>query len=208
MTDHTPSHDDVDPIVSVWASQSERGDGTMPSLDLDALLGDLAKAHRKDRRRLWWLTVREVLPSVVIAGLLGVEARGAEHPIAVVLAALLILGVAAYLATTTIRQHQNDRAWDLSLRHQLERRINQLRYGALLLRNVLWWYFLPFGAAILLGAYGLGADFGDPGDLLALGAVGVFLAIAYRMNRRLGRVRYEAEIERLEPVLAHFDQVA
>lgn len=209
MTDNTPRDDNFDlsdPTMAAWAGQSEPDGFTDLPLDLDAMTNELAKAHRKDQRRLTSLTGREVLPSLFVAGAFAALAPSAERPVALLAAALLITGVAGYLAATTIRHRRADRSWGLSVRDQLERRIEQLRHGARLFRNVGWWYFLPFGLAVPLAAYGLGANVSRGGEQIFLGVFFVFMVVAYGLNRRLGRIRYDDEIERLEPLLAEFDR--
>ncbi len=209
MTDQTPSDggfDATDPIAAAWADQNTT-DGA-PNLPADpaALVDSLNKAHRKDQRRLFWLNVREVLPSFVVAGIFLNEAPNSEHPAALQAAAGLIIAVGCFLAGSSIRQQRADRSWGSSVRDQLARRLAQVSYGARLLRNVGWWYFLPYAVAIALAAYGFGYQFQSTSDLIFPAVTIVFFAVMYPINRRIGRTRYESEVERLEPLLAEFDR--
>lgn len=209
MTDETPSNDDfdpADPILAAWADQGEADDIAFLSTDPAALADSVAEAHRKDQRRLLWLNVREVVPSLVLTGVFGSLVFDSEHPAALLAAALLCLAVACFLVGSSIRHHRADGRWGTSVRDQLARRIAQLNHRAWMYRNLAWWYFLPLGLAVALVLYGLGGRLGGgPETVYAVvfGLSGVFM---YRKSRAHGRARYESEIERLEPLLAEFDR--
>ena len=64
---------------------------------------------------------------------------------------------------------------------------------------------MPLSLAILLFAYGFGQDFGSADGVIFVGVMLAVGSVAYVLNRRNGRLRYESEIKRLEPLLADFD---
>lgn len=207
MTNETPSNDDFDfdePLRSAWAEQPERATPA-DATDTAAVIEGLEVAHRKDQRRLFWLNAREVLPSFVAAVFFASRISIAESPTSVIAGALILAAVGLFLAITSWRQYKADRSWEGSVRDQLARRLAQLNHRAWLFRIVAWWYFLPFGLAILLIGHGFGQDFGSADGLVFLGAILVVGVIAYIANRRNARVRYDLEIERLKPLLADFD---
>lgn len=209
MTDHTPSEvgfDPTDPIVAAWADQGEAGAPRQLTSDLAALVDSVAEAHRKDQRRLFWVNVREFVPSLVVAGALGFSVSGSARPLATLVAAALVLAVGCFLVVSSIRHQRADRRWGISVRDQLARRLAQVNHRAWLYRNVAWWYLLPIAVAIVLFQYGIGGDVRTGEGLAFFGfCIGLF-AVLYRMNRKIGRTRYEPEVERLESLLAELDR--
>ena len=209
MSDHSPSghdFDPTDPIAAAWASQGESEAVPYIPTDLEALADSVQKAHRKDQRRLFWLNVREVIPSLIGAVVFGSLAPSSHRPLATMTSALIMFGVACFLAITSIQQLRADRRWGASVREQLGRRLAQVNHGAWLMRHVGWWYFLPFSVAIPLLYYGLDDEFTLEGQLTFFGLGAALMFVAYRINRRIGRKRYEPEAERLESILVDFDR--
>lgn len=211
MTDH-PSPDDrfdpTDPAMVAWAGQDETGGGSLLSADLATLADTIDQAHRNDQRRLLWLNVQEVLPSLVGAYIFGSAIPRAERPVAVGLAAAVALAVGGFLAVSSIRHHRADRRWDSSVRDQLARRLSQVRHRSWLYRRVAYWYLLPCAAGIVLFRYGIGGQF-RAGNEVLYGGIGVALfAGLYLINRWIGRTRYDSEVERLESLLADMDGAA
>lgn len=208
MTDQTPSDDPFDmddPIARAWADQDQTSSPSLRSTDLAGLADSVARAHRKEQRLLIWLNAQEVLPSVAIAALVSIRASDSARPAATLLAAAIVLAVGCFLAITSIRHHRADRGWGTSVRDQLARRLAQVDHRARLFRNVAWWYLLPCATAIALLRYGAGGDVGTPDLIAAILAVG-FLAVLYWFNRRVGRTRYEPEVEQLRALLVDFDR--
>ena len=213
MTTNTPpgdGFDPADPIIAAWASQVEPEDGAsyLPQ-DPSTLVDSVAKAHRKDQRRLFWLNVREVVPTPFIAGFFAFGATDAVRPVAVLVAAAIVLTPGSFLLVRSIRHHRADARWGTSVREQLARRLAQVEHAAWLLRNVGWWYFLPFTVAIFLFLWGLGDLSEDLSFLFTFSAgYAAFTVVMYLVNRWIGRKKYEPEVERFQVLLADFDRTA
>lgn len=205
MTTPTPTGDHFDPSDPLLVAWADQGDARHGSMDPASLVDSVADAHRRDQRRLLWLNVREVVPSLFVAGVFGALAPRSVRPPAALAAALLALGVGCFLAVSSLRHHRADNRWGSSVRDQLARRLAQLEHRAWLYRYVAWWYFLPLGVAIALFWYAAGGGT-SPGELAVWGLFAAVLAVLYVRTRRHGRSRYESEAERLRSVLAEFDQ--
>ena len=178
----------------------------MPKIDPNELAGSIAKAHRKDQFRLLWLNVQEVVPCIVLAVAFALGAREVPRPAAAIAAALIVLAVGGFLLVTSIRHHLADRRWDVSMRDQVARRLAQVRHRAKLYRSILWWYLLPLLAAIALILYAVG-ELGEAiREPVSVGIIAVIFVGVYILNRWYGRTRFESEVERLEALLADFEE--
>ena len=194
-----------DPLRAAWASQSESGQTPQLMLDAENLTESVVEAYTKDRRRLVRLSIQELLPGILVAGVFVSFANEAERPVANFVAAALVLTAVGFLVASTIIQERNDRRWGSSVRDQLTRRVDQVEHFAWMYRNILWWYILPITVAILLVRYGVGGEL-QLFDAIYFPLVFGFVAAMYWWNRRLGRKRYESEVARLRPLLDDFDK--
>ncbi|MBN4047453.1 hypothetical protein JYT71_00445 [Acidimicrobiaceae bacterium AH-315-P05] len=204
MTDQPPADEEFDPVVAAWAAQGVAGAAHAQGFDPDVLADSVARAHRKDQRRLLWLNVREFVPSVVVAGLFARRAPNTARPPAMLSAAALVFGVGVFLVVSSLRYQRADRGWGTSIREQVARRLAQVEHRAKLYRNVGWWYLSPIAVAVALVRYGRGeaALLSNPVFFGIIAAMGSAL---YVINRRIGRTRYESEAEHLRTLLADFD---
>lgn len=198
--------DQNDPIAAAWAEQSDTAVAPMLPTDTSELATSTASAHRKDQRRLFWLNLREVVPTFFVAGVFAMSAPGADIPLAVAASAALVLGVGLFLLTNSLHHYRADRGWGSSVREQLERRHGQVEHRAGLYRRVWWWYFMPFLSALTLFWWGsAGSPEDNESSLFFWGFILVFTAIMYPVNRVIGR-KYEADAEDLAELLADFDR--
>ncbi len=210
MTDYNPPNDDsqlpdsiADPIAKAWADQSETPAHELASAQ--ALSNTVAAAHRKDQRLLLWLNIREVLPILAMAGIFLSLVSESVYPVSTAAASVVALSVGLFMAGSSLRHHRADSQWGDSIREQLARRLEQLKHRAWLYQNLAWWYFLPLGLSIVLFWFGYSEDPTISDGLFFFGVSLVALLVTYRINRKIGHKKYDAEIERLEPLLAEFD---
>jgi len=207
MTDQSPSgaaFDPADPVVAAWAAQGKAGAPRLQGFDPAVLANSVARAHRRDQRRLLWLNVQEFIPSVVVAGVFASRAPNSVRPPATFAAAALVSAVGVFLVVSSLRFQRADRGWGSSIREQLARRLAQVEHRARLYRRVGWWYVSPLAVAIVLARYGAGGPARSNG-LVFFGVVAALAVVLYVLNRRIGRTRYEPEAERLRTLLADFD---
>lgn len=210
MTDHTPAEQPLDPtLVAAWnEATAVELDHSTPFANPVEFASSIAEAHRKDTRRLLWLNVQEVVPALAIGAIFGLQAANAARPWAAVVAAAIVVGVGVFLAVSSVRHQRAAHRWSASVRDQLARRLEQVRHRARLYRMVIWWYLLPIAVAIVLYRFGRDGELRlERGDVIYYGVCVVFFAGLYRMNRQLGRKRYEPEVTRLEALLVEFDRV-
>ncbi len=206
MTDYSPTADGFDPtglIARAWATQDEDGNARLLAPDLNELVDSVAKAHRKDRRLLARLNLQEIVATVIVAGFFGYFAPSAGRPAVMWTAVAIMLFPAGYLVLSSIRHDRADSHWDTSIRSRVAARLEQVRHRARLYRTVGWWYFAPFVVAIALVRYSAAEDF-ERGELPVWAFVATVFGVLYWFNRRVGRTRYEPEVERLESILADF----
>jgi len=209
MTDQTPSRKDFDPddaIRLAWNNQSEAIEEFYVSSGPAILADSLAKSHRRDQLRLLRLNIRELVPTLTLAGVgIYLLATGSTHPAALVASIFLIMAVGCFMVVSSVHHYQKDRLWDTSVRDQLARRLAQLNHRAWLYRNSGWWYFLPLTVAFLLGWYGLGGGSGI-GLVVFCAVQGVYHSGGYWLARWHGRQRYESEAAWIQLILADFDR--
>lgn len=178
-------------LLNLWHSQDNQITEPQP----EAILLHLESSYKEEERRLKRVTVREVLPSVVVAGAFAWLGIGNDdRQWTFFLASLLTLGVGGFLLSFLISQRASAAGYSDSLRSQLERSLVQLSSRAWLYRNVLWWYLAPTAIAATLVIYGLEAGRVAFGAFVAI--YGAFLGLLYVANRRIG-ARYQSEFERV-----------
>lgn len=208
MSDHTPDQNPFADLAAAWADQTDTSAAEVLAGDPDSITASIAEAHRRDQRRLAWLNVRESAAGLFVAVVFGLSAASAMVPWAVLAAAALVVAVIGFFAASSIRHQLADRQWDGSMRSQIDRRLDQVRHRARLYRTVVWWYLTPIAVAIVLYRYGVAGDLRlGTGDLIYYAICVVMFVGLYLMNRRVGRLEYEPEIERLETLLADLERI-
>lgn len=178
MTDQSGAAWPSDAIRAVWEHQDDANVGSLLDSDPEAMVDLVVDAHQKDQRKLFWLNLREVIPSIGVAAAFALGAPGAERPGFVLAAAILTLAVGVFLLTWSIRHHRADRCYGSGVREQLARRLAQVRHRDRLFGTVGWWYFVPLGAAVVLASFGFSTPEEPPWTFLAFVAVGSVMLYA------------------------------
>ncbi len=193
----------TDPLHDVWAQQDMTAKIALP-MDPAALADQTAQAHKNDQRRLLWVNVREVVPSLMIAAVYLALANESTYPRALMLAAVIPLFVAGFLVTSSLLHRRADQRWGQSVREQLDRRLAQLNHRVWMYQKSAWWYFLPLALSFGLVIYGLGGGWVQLA--LWLGGYLVFSVVLHHRARSRAHTRYEVEAERLQRLLNEFDR--
>jgi len=188
-----------DDLQAIWDDQPAHL--TIPNMKELTMV--LQEQHRQEQRRLLFLNLQEVTPAVGLSLLFGWKGlQTTTNAWAFFGAALLGLGVGAFLVGTSIRQRRLERGHENTTRGELERSRSQMQHRARLYRTVAWWYLLPIAGAIILSMVAIGMDFTAPATLayLATGVGGG--VVLYRVNRKIGREKYEPKVKRLSQLIA------
>jgi len=154
------------------------------TIDPALLLQEVKRNKRDFEITIFWRDFREVAIAVVLAvfffyfGL-----HGGWPPF---LLAVMCLFVAGYLVCDRIRQRRKRRDIPDTLRGTIESSMQQVKHQIWLLKNVFWWYLLPFsiGLAALVGSayWDTVRDYDPdyaPKTLLFLGIYAAFVVLLY-----------------------------
>lgn len=195
MTDRFPDDD----LEALWREQP--ADLTVP--DMKELTMNIRQQHQQEQRRLLFLNVREVTPAVLLFawfGWNGIQATSRSW--AYLTAAALVLGVGAFLAGTSLLQRRREQELGDTTLGQLEKALSQAKHRAWLYRSILWWYVAPLACAIGLVLVARGRDFTTPSTIVYLGVAAGSGATIYAFNRKIGRDKYEPQVEHLSRLIA------
>jgi len=71
---------------------------------------------------------------------------------------------------------------------------------------VAWWYVLPAAAAVVLILIGSGVELATTATLILALVGAAFSVFVYRINRNIGRTKYEPQVTRLTDLLAQLGE--
>lgn len=203
MTDNeTPPNVLPGDLDALWAAQDE----TVRIADEAELINSLRATHRRENKILGWLNIQEVVPALALAVFyLWLASDVDSRQWSLLAAAACALALGAFLVLSTVQQRVAERAFSTSMRGELQRSLSQAHHRAWLYRNIGWWYLAPIAIGLGLARYGViggRLEIGDVvfGPLFAAGLVGLWW-----FNRRIGRNRYEPEVDRYRGLLAELD---
>jgi Na+/proline symporter len=131
-------------LQKTWQAQDA---GTKVTIDADVLLKEVRRNERQFRATIFWRDAREVgVAFLLILWFLYCGLR--DHDWTDFLVGSACFGVAAYMVTDRLLQRRKQAAANDSLKACAERSLVQVNHQIWLLRNVFWWYLLPFAAAL------------------------------------------------------------
>lgn len=195
MTDPFPDDD----LKALWDDQPT----DLAISDMRELTMNIRQQHQQEQRRVLFLSVREVVPAILLSAWFGWSgAQATSGAWAFFAAALLSLGVGSFLVGTSLRQRRREQAFDDTTLGELKRALSQAKHRAWLYHAIAWWYLLPIAGAIVLALVALGQDFTTPGTIVYLAVVATFGAGVCMFNRKIGRDKYEPQVERLSRLIA------
>ena len=163
--------------------------------------------HRKEERHLLMLNFQEVIPAIGLflwLGWRGIQAE--ENAWAWFASSLIALGVAMFLMGSSLRQRKVEQSFDSTTRGEVARSLSQAQHRANLYRTVGWWYLTPGVVGILLMLVASGVDFSTPAVLGYLGIVAAGAVGLYKLNRKIGRDRYEPKVAHFSDLLAQLGE--
>jgi hypothetical protein len=130
-------------IQKSWQSQS----APTVTISTDMLLNEVRRNQRHFRATIFWRDVREVGVAALLALLFfhwGLRGRDWT----MYLLALSCLGVGTFMLLDRWWQRKTRPTTKDSLKSCLETSLGQVKHQIWLLKNVFWWYLLPFAVAV------------------------------------------------------------
>jgi hypothetical protein len=192
---------DPDPLKASWQAQPR------PAIDPERLLAEIHRDQRSLATCIFWRDVREVGVSLLLVPVWAYLGWALSLPWTWYLMVPTLVWVAGFLLADRLRHPQRPPDPGEPLVRCVEGSLAQVGHQIWLLRNVGWWYLLPFavpavafiGQVNLLAAGGWGAAVTTAG----VGAVvGLILAWVYRLNQAAVRDKLEPRRRELQGLLA------
>lgn len=137
---------DPDNFKQAWNTQSSQ---TRLTIDSDLLLKEVRRNQRYFTATIFWRDVREVGISLLMVPLwlyLGVKH---SSPWTWYLTVPALLWIAGYMLADRLRHKRHPPEPGEPLRQRVESSLAQVEHQIWLLRNVFWWYLLPFALSVL-----------------------------------------------------------
>ncbi len=205
-----------DELQLAWQQQR----AAQPKTDIDAdVLREVRVKSRAFARSIFWRDVREVLASLLVAGVFGNVAWQAHREGAVSwpawLAASLGLGVGLYFLIDRWIMRRRATPQGKDLRTELNRAVDEVQHQIWLLRNVAWWYLAPLALSTILFAVQL--TFFGPEDtpvwskillwIIIIGTTGWLDKWIWQLNQDAVRHDLEPRLRTLQSQLREFDNL-
>jgi CubicO group peptidase (beta-lactamase class C family) len=196
---------DSDLYQQAWHAQSSQ---TRVTIDADLLLKEVQRSQRHFRATIFWRDFREVAVGLLMLPLWFYLGSSLSLPWTWYLVVPAIIWVAGFILMDRIRHKQKPGKPGDPLLECVQASLTQLEHQIWLLRNVFWWYLLPFTIAIL-------AFFAQVAWLKHNGFWPIILALApnvlfllglygfvYYLNQRVVRRDFEPRRQELLTLLA------
>jgi hypothetical protein len=192
---------DPDPLKPAWQTQPR------PAIDPVRLLAEVRRDRRSLAACVFWRDVREVGVSLLLAPVWVYLGWALALPWAWYLMVPALVWVAGFLLADRLRHPQRPPDPGEPLARCLQESLAQVDHQIWLLRNVGWWYLLPFAVSVMafVGHVNLLASggWGAAVTTAVVGAVvGLALAGVYRLNQAAVRDKLEPRRRELQGLLA------
>jgi len=197
-----------DELQKTWQSQQS---SFRLSVDSDMLLREVKRNKKSFETTVFWRDVREGGGSLVMAvvilyfgGIKGIMWPFGFWPLLPV--ALLVAGVGVFIIADRIMQKKKQPVLTESLASCIETSLAEVKHQIWLLKNVIWWYFLPFTVAIAIVYTYIAWKLREVGSIVFLTISGLFAATVlaywggYHLNQWAVRKKLnprKAELEQL-----------
>jgi hypothetical protein len=196
---------EADNLQQAWQSPASH---SRLAIDADLLLQEVQRKQRAFRATVFWRDFREIGVALVLVLVWIAMGLALDMPWSWYLTVPALIGVAGFLLVDRLRHRRAARAADQPLRQHVELSLAEVEHQIWLLRNVFWWYLLPF--LLPMFAFLLHLAWLDPGrGLVALSVLGVVAAIiiatfglVHRINQLAVRTHLEPRRQELKSLLA------
>ncbi len=199
---------DPDKYQQAWQADAAQ---TRVTINADLLLNEVRRSHQEFQSTIFWRDVREVGASLLMIPfwfLLGITL---SLPWTWYLTVLALVWVTGFILVDRRRYPQRQSEPGEPLLYYVKESLTQLEHQIWLLRNVFWWYLLPFSISIMAffshtawKSFGVWWVF-----LIVVGLSGLFLFVlygwVYRLNQRAVRMQLEPRRQELLKLVASLE---
>lgn len=135
-----------DPYQQAWRAESSQ---TRITIDVDLLRKEVQRSHRNFRAMIFWRDVREVGVAVVLLLVWVFLGPTLKLPWTWYLTIPALIWVMGFLLVDRLRHKPKRGAEGETLLESVTESLRQVEHQIWLLRNIVWWYLLPFTISIL-----------------------------------------------------------
>jgi hypothetical protein len=193
-----------------WQSQDT---GANVIINADVLLKEVRRNQQHFRAMIFWRDVREVGLALLLT--LFFSYQGLRHQDWTDgLIALACFGIGAFMLADRLVQRRKRPAANDTLKTCIESSLLQVRHQIWLLKNVLWWYLLPLGAALVIAiSYSTWHVQRSVSDAMISWGIGLLVIMLvywgiYRLNQFAVRASLEPRRQELETLLTSLNENA
>ncbi len=137
---------DPDSYQQAWQAHSTQ---TRVTIDADVLLKQMERSQRNFRATIFWRDFREAGGALLMIPLWFYMGATLSLPWTWYLTVPALVWVAGFILVDRMRHRQQPSEPGEPLLHSVQESLAQVEHQIWLLRNVFWWYLLPFTISIL-----------------------------------------------------------
>jgi CubicO group peptidase (beta-lactamase class C family) len=200
------SHTGPDEYQQAWQAQSSQARVTV---DANVLLKEVQRSQQNFRAMIFWRDFREVAVALLLLPIWFLMGYTLSLPWSWYLTVPAIIWGGGFILVNRKLHPQGPGEADKPLRESVKESLTQVEHQIWLLRNVFWWYLLPFALPILAFFAQVAWSLRFAGRLEALsffvilaGSVFAMYSFIYYLNQRAVRVELEPRREELFTLLA------
>ncbi len=197
-----------DELQQTW--QSQEG-GALPRVNADLLLKEMQRSHGNFRSTIFWRDFREVAVALVMLPMWIYMGSTMALPWTWYLTVPPLIWVAGFILVDRKRHPQRVIQPGEPLVSNVKASLAQVEHQIWLLRNVFWWYLLPFSIPILAFFFHVAWRTSGTwwGFVIFAGLLGLFLLVLYgwvfRLNQRAVREQLEPRRRNLSKLVASLE---
>ncbi len=200
------SHIDPDDLQQAWQEQASR---TRITIDSDLLLKEVQGSQRTFRYMIFWRDFREIAIALILLPYWFYAGLTKSLPWTWYLTVPALIWVIVFIVVDRIRHKRKPSDPGEPLRQGVQESLRQVEHQIWLLRNVFWWYLLPFIISIMAFfaqiAWSSRSNGWLPALILFLGRSAFLAALywfVYYINQRAVRKQLEPRRQELLALLA------
>jgi Kef-type K+ transport system membrane component KefB len=165
-----------DELQKTWQSQDP---GAKVTINADVLLNEVRHNQQYFRAMIFWRDAREVGTAFLLTLFFLHQGMRHHHWINYLLA-LAGFGVGTFMVVDRLLQRKKQPVSNDSLKACVESSLLQVNHQIWLLKNVFWWYLLPFAAAVGISIGHSAWHARNPGfAAMIAGVVALFVTLLY-----------------------------
>jgi CubicO group peptidase (beta-lactamase class C family) len=194
-----------DKYQQAWQAQSSQA---RVAVDANVLLNVVQRSQQNFRAMIFWRDFREVAVALMLLPIWFVMGYTLSLPWSWYLTVPALIWVSGFILVDRKRHPQGPGEADKPLRESVKESLTQVEHQIWLLRNVFWWYLLPFTLPILAFFAQVAWSLRFAGRVEALvffvilaGSVFAMYSFIYYLNQRAVRVELEPRQEELLTLL-------